>query len=92
MARYDFASGAPIQTVNRLHSADSAPVSTQEGPWGRMFAAGNSPHNTSLRVILSEEQLWIQGSHGRRHAGMAEMLDMYRTLSDLAGIEAYLES
>jgi iduronate 2-sulfatase len=54
----------------------------EHNTWTKMTAWEHS-----LRVPLIISVPWLPQSHGQFHTGMSEMVDFYRTLSDLAGID-----
>merc|ERR1712232_483316 len=65
-----------------LFTGDHGQNLGEHNTWTKMTAWEHS-----LRVPLIIAVPWLTRSHGRIHAGMAEMVDFYRTLLDLAGID-----
>jgi len=65
-----------------LFTGDHGQNLGEHNTWTKMTAWEHS-----LRVPLIISVPWLEKSHGRVHTGMAEMVDFYRTLSDLAGID-----
>lgn len=64
-----------------LFTGDHGQNLGEHNTWTKMTAWEHS-----LRVPLMISVPWLPAGHGQFHSGMAEMVDFYRTLSDLAGI------
>ena len=72
-----------------LFTSDHGQNLGEHNTWCKMTAWEHS-----LRIPLLVRVPWLPVSAGKTHAGMAELVDLYRTLSDLAGaaeVEAGVE-
>jgi arylsulfatase A-like enzyme len=64
-----------------LFAGDHGQNLGEHNTWTKMTAWEHS-----LRIPLIISVPWLAEAHGSQHYGMAEMVDFYRTLSDLSGV------